>query len=37
MKELPGLDVLSMTLIEALNKLFKMKKKLSDNNMSLEL
>jgi len=36
MKELPGLDVLSMTLIEALNKLFEMKK-LSGNNMSLEL
>ncbi len=30
MKELLGLDVLSMTPIEALNKLFEMKKKLSD-------
>ncbi|MBI5664599.1 MAG: DNA mismatch repair protein MutS, partial [Nitrospirae bacterium] len=30
MKELLGLDVLSMTPIEALNKLFEMKKKLAD-------
>jgi len=32
MKELLGLDVLSMTPIEALNKLFEMKKKLGDGN-----
>lgn len=32
MKELLGLDVLGMTPIEALNKLFEMKKKLGDSN-----
>jgi DNA mismatch repair protein MutS len=36
MKELLGLDVLSMTPIEALNKLFEMKKKLSDGKKKEE-
>jgi len=34
MKELLGLDVMSMTPIEALNTLFEMKKKLAEKNES---